>query len=237
MASTFEPAFRSEIKHHLFHMKSTVDNYLFFILNYYEIQLSRHRDCVLGHFMQLSSLLLFAYTLCKHLRCFNDLSISVLSSSIELKLVSSFWWQHNQTKKGRWKKGRVETSGSQDLEGHTDLDWKQDAKKRVWPPARQTEGEAAGLPVCWDSAAAENSESCREFSCQIWIPFSKWLITSRVCEYETQALKIQIWGDLEPPSYRTVLFQLTFSLPPALTLSSPRAFENDIFEVEQEERK
>lgn len=104
MASTFEPAFRSEIKHHLFHMKSTVDNYFFFILNYYEIQLSRHRDCVLGHFMQLSSLLLFAYTLCKHLRCFNDLSILVLSSSIECKLFSSFWWQHNQTKKGRWKK-------------------------------------------------------------------------------------------------------------------------------------
>lgn len=61
------------------------------------------------------------------------------------------------------RKGRVETSGSQDLEGHTDSDWKRDAKKRVWPPARQPEGEAAGLPVCWDSAAAENSVVRSEF--------------------------------------------------------------------------
>lgn len=232
MASTFEPAFRSEIKHHLFHMKSTVDNYFFFILNYYKIQLSRHRDCVLGHFMQLSSLLLFAYTLCKHLHCFDDLSISVLSSRIECKLFSSLWWQHNQRKKGRWKK-----------EGKSGNQWQLGLGRThgLRLEARCQEesvasSEAAGRRSS-GSTGVLGLSSCRELSCQIWIPFSKWLRTSRVCEYETQALKVQIWGDLKPPSYRTVLFQLTFSLSPALTLSSPRAFENDIFEIEREERK
>lgn len=73
--------------------------------------------------------------------------------------------------------------------------------------------------------------SSRELRLQIGIPFSR---TSRASENETQELKSKYGESLRAPNYWKALFR--FWLPATLYTGSPKAFENNLFKIGQEEK-